>query len=257
MIRVAVCDRDAAERIRLRNAVERYASERGINNIEVTQFPNTDRLEKTVARMRLGFYDLFFCRIGAPSALEAVKRLRGEYPDMRMVLVSDDKGDAIHAYNNDAGFLLLAGSYDDFKRVVSEPIGEVARARSSVASVKTGDGIEKVILADVQFVESSKRGPIIHLPFGKTVSVRGTLQTLFESLSASESEFEEKQTGAYKGEFAGGRRFIKAGSSFIVNLDNVRSAGEGSLIFADGEAIIVPVRKRKAVLDALASFRQR
>ena len=103
---------------------------------------------------------------------------------------------------------------------------------------------------------------------------RGTLQTLYENIVSAERDAEAKaqDAKAEDAEAEGGaasegaavgatrpaaRRFIKAGSSFIVNLDNVRSAGEGSLIFADGETIVVPIRKRKAVKDALDSFLMR
>ena len=72
---------------------------------------------------------------------------------------------------------------------------------------------------------------------GRTITVRGTLSALYERLVEADPEW-----------------FMKVGGSFIVNLDNVRSAGNGSLIFCDGEAVIVPVRMRKPLKDALTAL---
>lgn len=253
----------------MRDSIERYARENGINNVEVTLFLSAEDLVDAFGRMRPGFFDLLFCDIGgasddAPSegerAIDLVRKLREDNPDLRLVLLSESKSDAIFSYDLEAGFLVMSDSYDDFVRVASGPLSAISRERSAVTIVKSTTGVENVVLADIQFVESSKRGPIIHLPHGKTVPMRGTLQMLFESLAGAESSDDGAEAGTPAGTPAGaalGRRFVKAGSSFIVNLDNVRAAGEGSLIFADGEAVIVPVRKRKALLDALRSYRMR
>ena len=251
MIRIAVCDHDAIQRRRVRDAVERYARETGINNVYVVQFASVEGAVRVAGRMRPGYFDVAFCNIdptvleqpdAVSAAIEQARKLREEQPDVRLVIVSNDKSQAIHAYNHDVGFLLMSGTYDDFTRAAADPLAAAARKHSAVMAVKTGRGVQNVVLADVQFVESSKRGPIIHLPAGKTAPVRGTLQTLFDNLSSSEALGPADN------------RFVKAGNSFIVNLDNVRSAGEGSLVFADGETIIVPVRRRKDVLDALDSY---
>lgn len=261
MIRTAICDKDAQERIRLRDAIERYARSSNINNVEVMQFTDIASFSETAARMRPGFFDPCFCRIYGDSdeeAIEEVRKLHADNPDMHLVILSDDKSQAIYSYDLDAGFLHLSNGYDDFVRVVSGPFDDIVRAtRGEVATVKSRNGVESMLLSDIQFVESSKRGSIIHLPLGKHVATRGTLQTLFDSLTAVDVPSEGAAAeGARASETRGGR-FVRAGSSFIVNLDNVRSAGEGSLIFADGETIIVPIRKRKAVLDALDSYQTR
>ena len=50
-------------------------------------------------------------------------------------------------------------------------------------------------------------------------------------------------------------RSVKAGSSVIVNLDNVQSAGKNSLVFPDGSIIIIPIRARKPLQEALEAYR--
>jgi len=94
-------------------------------------------------------------------------------------------------------------------------------------------------LNDIMFAETSKPGPVIHLSGGRTVSVRGTLQALYDKLYARKAQF------------------LRAGGSFIVNIDNIRTANDDSVIFSSGEAIILPVRARKPVLEALSTWKVR
>ena len=177
MIRIAVCDHDVMQRRRVRDAVERYARESNINNVYVVQFATVDGALRTAKRMRPGYFDVAFCNVDASTieqpgtisaAIEQARKLREEQPDVRLVIVSNDKAQAIHAYNHDVGFLLMSGTYDDFTRAAADPLAVAARKNPAVMAVKTGRGVLNVALADVQFVESAKRGPVIHLPAGKT-----------------------------------------------------------------------------------------
>lgn len=239
MKRVLICDTDAVERTRFRAAVERYAQEQKISNVEVVMAVSPESMSERLQGARKGLYYMVACRVQDEGAYDALRQLRQDDSEIRIVLVSTDVGDAIHAFELQAGFFLIPNDFAGFVKAIGEPLAEVVDRHAATFAVKSPQGIKNIYLGDILFAESAKKGPIIHLPGSRTVAARGTLQSLYERLSSVDGE-----------------RFMKVGGSFIVNLDNVRSAGESSLIFCDGEAVIVPVRMRKPMKEALASYRR-
>ena len=117
-------------------------------------------------------------------------------------------------------------------------MAQVLGRRGDVMGLRFDIGVGNVVLDEVVFAESTKKGSVIHLANGGTRLVRSTLQALFDKL-------------------AGRGPFEKAGSSFIVNLDNIRSTGDGAVIFSNGESIVVPVRVRKPLADTLRVHNER
>lgn len=261
VLRIVTVGFTAAWHTNLRDALERYVRDAGFDNIEVSSISSVEDLFDALGRMRDSYYDLALCslepRAGAmsrtsgesvePAVMPALRALHETYPQLRLIVSSRDAFHAIYAFELDAHFLPLTGTYEDLRRVVAEPLANAEKDKGAMMSVRSAGGVDSVSVDSIQFVESSKRGPIIHLPNARTILARGTLQTLFERLA--EAGFSNDRDSRAP--------FVKAGSSFIVNLSNVRASGKGALIFADGETIIVPVRKRKDVREALALFHTR
>ncbi len=258
VLRIVTVGFTAAWHTNLRDALERYVRDAGFDNIEVSSIASVEDLSDTLERVRDGYFDLALCslepRAGAmsrtmgestePVVMESLRALHDVYPKLRLIVSSRDAFHAIYAFELDAWFLPLTGTYEDLRRVVAVPLAEAESDKYAMMCVRSAGGVDNVSVDNIQFVESSKRGPIIHLPNARTILARGTLQTLFERLSEA----------GFSNDSDSHAPFVKAGSSFIVNLNNVRASGKGALIFADGETIIVPVRKRKDVREALAAF---
>lgn len=253
MLRILVCDNEAGERLRLRNAFERVADELGLENLEIVLLPSLEQLEERVTASRADLYDMLVCRVEsserisegnhaptqAQEAFKVLARLREGSFEAAIVVISSSPQHAVDAIALEvAGMLPVSGTYETFKNTVSQPLKDIAAAHEGRVCVKSRQGLSNIALDHILFAESTKRGPLVHLPAGKTVLVPGTLQALFDRLSEDD-------------------RFAKAGSSFIVNLDNVRSLGERSVIFADGEAIVIPIRANKPLREALDTYRSR
>ncbi len=241
MIRILVCDPDSGERSQLRSAVDLLVSAMKIGNYGISYVTKLDDMVGLVKRMRTGFHDIIVCRAtsGSAEALNALREVRDADGGASIVIASDTQDFAAEAFDLQVdGYCLFSEGRDGFERAMKVPILKAASKHTDTIALRTDQGTGNFPIDAIMFVEASKRGSLVHLPEGKTVLARGTLQSLFEQLGEDE-------------------RFIKAGSSFIVNLDNVRSLGEGSIIFPDGEAIIVPVRARKPVKDALIAYRLR
>ena len=252
MIRVAICEPDKQERLRLRNMLRHCASEVRAANVTADLFASTSPLISALTALRADYYDLVLARLdrelgnASEQADAAIPTATAQLADVLLanettvfVAMSSEETNAVAARRLGAqGFLLLPTEYDSFRATVAEPLRRRALAATPTLLVKSRKGLDNVQTGEILFVETVKNGISIHLPGGETIPMRSTLQSLFDRIE-------------------GMGPFVKAGSSFVLNLDNVRSVGESSVIFADGEAIIVPVRARKPLKDALANYRMR
>lgn len=253
MRRFAIVGQRTKERTLLAETLRRTAESLGLDNIELLQLPDDQALADLMDRMRPDHLDLVLWRIEARDedafVVERWSALSALSPRTRLVLASGEATRAHLAFRLAASFVLLPCSIDALRVTLEAPLEEVRSSKELPRlAVRSTAGVTCVPLEDIQFVESSKRGPIVHLPSSRTVITRGTLQTLYEQLSLADANpFGDDAR----------RRFAMAGSSFIVNLDNVRASGKGALIFADGETVIVPVRKRRELNEALEAFRSR
>ena len=261
MMRIILINSNAPERNALRKALDRSVSETHLTSVDIAAFESIDSLLDAHAAGRVHHINVVFCcvdRLKGPSrhpqaADEAdsdspwafLELVRERHPRVHLIVASHDASVALNAYRTQAEFLYLPGTYDDLQRVMAKPLSRVGWDQNPSLAIRTSGQVGNVAIADIQFVESSKRGPVVHLPGGKTVTTRGTLKALYERLAAVES-IDEDDANA----------FVMAGSSFIVNLDNVVASGQGALVFSDGETIIVPVRKRKDIEQALQTYRR-
>jgi len=245
MIRIAICEKSKTDALRMRSAIESYATSKGLFNVGVVSVYSSEDLFKLIDRVRPDFIDIILCRLeGSDDSMREKTRktlsmLAEQCPKTHFIVASSDTDNAICAFDAGAKFIPVPYGNDEFHNSIGTVLDKVAMTHKRPFSVKSTKGIVNMNLNDITFVETNKKGPIIHLPDSRTVETRGTLQALFERLSAIDD------------------RFVRAGGSFIVNLDNVRTAGESSVIFGDGEAIILPIRARKPMQDAFAAYRLR
>lgn len=239
MIRVALCDINREEGVLLRKAINAVTSALGLFNTEVRMTHSCENFLQAMQNVRPGLFDFAIIRVFDREGKPAAELLPGFLsqvaevtPQTQVILVSDNPAHAILAYDAGAHYLQLPADQAGFVRAVGQPIKRTAQRERTSFAVKSGKIVVNMNLNDITFVETNKKGPIIHLPGNRTIPVRGTLQALYERLNSLDD------------------CFMRAGGSFIINLDNARSVGESSVIFADGDAIILPVRARKPVREA-------
>ena len=246
MIRIVICDSNRAEALRLRDAIDTYASSCGIFNIETVVRNSRDEFVESLGRLRADFFHIAICHIDdrcADMSLDeigcALKDVRSLSPNTHFIMMSSDPSHAICAYKADSEFIQLPLTSAEFKRVIGSALRQAVNDQRVPFAVKLQKGVANMNIKDITFIETSKKGPIVHLPGGQTIVAKGTLQSLFDKISTMSDTF------------------MRASGSFIVNLDNMRVAGKSSVIFGDGEAIILPVRARKPVRDAYIAYQTR
>ena len=239
MIRLVICDTRAKARSALRQALGSIAAQEGVSPVAIGQFSSISEAARTLQMRRAGFCKLLICNIdyAAEQDMQTLSQMKRRFPQTRLVLMSASASSAMDTYRMHADdFILLSDGAGEFARVVKEQLSSISAQRGATITLKTREGIEVLDADAIMFAETSNAGPLIHVANGREVQVRGTMQGLFAQMEHDE-------------------RFARAGSSFIVNLDNVRSAGKSSLVFPDGAIIIVPIRARKPFQEAMEAYR--
>lgn len=145
---------------------------------------------------------------------------------IKVSICDDDQGDRLHAEELTREFMQL-------KHVENVSIDTFDNPTDMLAEIDGGKVFD-LILCDI-YMPGLLGTEAIHLQNKATVSTRSSSQALFSRLSQD-------------------RRFFKAGSSYILNLDNVRSIQGRDVTFVNGEAITVPARSRKELEDAFFDF---
>lgn len=239
MIRLAICDPRAKARSILREAFHSLADEAGVVPYATRRYATLAAATDAFSERRPGYCALLLCNVDYLQPDDAVffEHFKERFPRTRLLVASANPDMAMRAYQVHAdGFMSTAQGIGEFRRIMKEHLDQIAAQRSATITLKTRDGIDVLDANRILFAETSDNGPIIHLAEEQDVQTRGTLQSLFDQMSHD-------------------KRFIKAGGSFIVNLDNVRSAGKSSVVFPDGSLVIIPIRARKPFQEALDSYR--
>ena len=126
---------------------------------------------------------------------------------------------------------------------LSASIARLAKLDAESITMRMRGGVKRVPFAQLVFAQTSNHDQVLHMRNGSTMQLRCSSQDLFDRLSHD-------------------ARFLKLGSSYIVNLDLVASLNSNgeTLVFVDQSTASVPVRFRKVVQDALfarAEWRKR
>ena len=238
MIKVLVFDTDQSWHRHLRSAVDAIMTKLGPRSHGLSRAVSPDDLVDIMDRSRRGLFELVVCRIvsHADETFNALRTIRDADPEIDIVIIADSPEHARRAAEiGVSGYCLTAEGPEGLEHALAPSVARAIERHDKTVGLRSDRGVGNVFLDEIVFAESSKKGALLHLSDGDTLLVRSTLQALCDKLSTR-----------------GG--FIKAGSSFLVNLDNVRSIGNEAVIFSNGDSIIIPVRMRKPVKEALDAY---
>ena len=235
MIRVLAYDARESNRNSLRFGVDGVMASRACKSYSITRVLSPQDLLGIMQRFRPGFVDLI---VGVmdddpDELLDVLRTIRQENPGTRVALIGSSAEDASRAASVGAsGFCLVAQGADGLSNTVGPLVTRAIERHGQTMGLRCDRGTVNVVIDEVMFAESSKKGTIVHLASDETLLVRCALQAFFECVE-------------------GYGCFAKAGNSFAINLDSVRTFGDRAVLFANGDSIIVPVRTRKQVKDDL------
>ena len=152
-----------------------------------------------------------------------------------IVLIEEGESHALEARRlHVSGYLVQPIEARDLEAELVELLARLAALDAESTTMRMRGGMKRVPFSQLVYVQTSNHDQVLHMRDGQTMQLRSSSQDLFDRVSDD-------------------GRFLKLGSSYIVNLDLVQSLNSNgaTLTFVEGSSAAVPVRFRKAIQDAL------
>ena len=175
------------------------------------------------------------------SGMQLAREIRAVDRNVRIVLAADTGDDAYEALQLGVNSYLIKsvaceGMCEVVVDAVIRELTAVKEQRDQTIVLRFRDRPRRVNKGDIEYIETADHDQMVHFKNGEKYAIRSSSQALFDQLSHD-------------------GRFFKAGSSFIVNLTQVRSfEPDGFARMMSGAAVAIPVRLRKSFENALLDF---
>ncbi len=179
--------------------------------------------------------DVLFLDINLPDykGMELSRLIREKDKDIVIIFATELSKYAINGYSVGAfDFLLKPIVYGQFRVVLDRAMASIIREEARPLVLKTKDGLVKVRPKDVTYIEVINHQLLYHTVNGN-VSTYGQLSTVEGDL-------------IHQG-------FLRCNKFYLVNLAHVDSV-QGYNLYIHGEELQISHRKRKEVLEAMASY---
>ena len=238
MINIAICGDIAVPEESVAGIIARCTQDFTLPETAPRFFPTSftllEHLDNPVAEP---LFDLLILQSATSglSPLQTAQDARKAGYTGEIILIESTEKHAIEAHRLHAmGYLVDPVDTASLGAEISASIGRLAQLDAESITMRMRGGVKRVPFAQLVFAQTSNHDQVLHMRDGSTMQLRCSSQDLFDRLSHDD-------------------RFLKLGSSYIVNLDLVSSLNSNgeTLAFVDGSAASVPVRFRKAVQDAL------
>ena len=172
------------------------------------------------------------------SGMQLAREIRSVDRNVRIVLAANSDDDAYEALQLGVNAYLIKsvaceGMCEVVVGAVIRELIAVQEQRDQTIVLRFRDRPRRVNKGDIEYIETADHDQMVHFKNGEKYAIRSSSQALFDQLSHDP-------------------RFFKAGSSFIVNLTQVRSFEQDDFArLASGAVVSIPVRLRKSFVEAL------
>lgn len=212
-MRIAIIEDERVERERIIDFIERF-SEEFHKKIEVEEFDSGDRLLESFKSV----YDILIFDIDMPgtNGMDTARKVREKDKRAVILFMTNIAQYAVNGYEVDAvDYIIKPIGYFDFSMKFQKAVRRAAHRQDNYIAVDALDGIRKLKVADIRYVEVLGHYLIYHLTDGE-LKLRGSMKEQAALL------------GAYN--------FAQVHKSYLVNLAHVENIS-GSEIVVDGEKL--------------------
>ena len=235
MIKIALCDDELEQRALVKQMLQTYLDHRSGLLAKVFLFSSGSQL-LSVAKNE-GCFDIYILDIIMPeiSGIELGVELRKLTSEGMIVYLTSSPEFAIDSYQAQAAcYLLKPVEQIRFNEAMDRAVAALEKQKSACLMVKTRNGLQRVRIDDILYVELSNRTLRYHL-CDSTLIDSVTLRTSFQEAIAP---------------LLSDDRFFLAGSSFAVNLYYVSAIEKNSMHLDGGEQVfltraMLPAAKRQ------------
>ena len=230
MFRIAVVEDDSGYRNRLKGYIADFEREYG-ESFQITAF--SDGLE--IAENYTSAYDIILMDIEMKhlDGMATAKRIRALDKSVTIIFITNSAQFALQGYEVEAlSYILKPISYFAFSQEMKKAVKRVKERSSFFLHVPQKDGMVRLDVSKLCYVESVGHNVIYHMETGEVVN-RETLKSVEQKLV--------------------GQNFSRCNNGSLVNLAFVEKVDRDQVIVA-GQALQISRPRRKGFMEDLAAY---
>ncbi|MDY4028500.1 MAG: LytTR family DNA-binding domain-containing protein [Butyrivibrio crossotus] len=234
MIRVAICDENNKTLEKLENLIKDTLG----NEVSVSTHDNVFSLITYVCDERKGKLDAVYIDInaGQKGGIVAAESLQKEYPNIKIIFLSDDIERAKDIFRINPIYFLTRPYEEDYVKdslyKIIQMVDEDSAELLTIGNPESKKGDSVVLLKDIYYIESQKRVINIHYYDG------------FSTYYCKLDEVEKKLK----------KNFLRTHQSFIVNLDKVKKLVNDGLLLYGGTIVPISRSRYKDVVGTVSRY---
>ena len=230
MIKVAIVEDDGQYIEILKEYMARFTKENGVP-VDLKIFTDGKQIVFDYEPV----YDIILMDIEMPGldGMSAAEKIRETDKDVIILFITNMAQYAIKGYQVRArSYILKPVNYYSFEMELKEAVGTLARKKNDSLLFMGKDGLVKVMVGDIYYLESRKHQMLIHTKNG-VLEIRETMKNM-----------EEKLAEYY---------FERCNVSYLINLSHVNGIA-GDCVDVEGEQVPISRQKRKGFIAALSAY---
>lgn len=232
MIKIAICDDNLQERELLQRYINKWLGTNGMEYI-LYAYESGEEMYRELKNLH---FDIVFLDIYMQdmTGTELAKEIRDDNERSIIIFTTSSREHAIEAYHFRAfQYLLKPLEEVEIQQVLKDSVRHLRLRKALEYVLPTQDGVRKIHLDEIYYIESSIRKTIIHLK-NETFTCTYNINTLEEKLNA--------------------RGFIRCHRSFIVNLNHIKLVKQGEVLLENDLVVYVSKYKQKEVKKRLVDY---
>lgn len=230
MIRIAIVDDEKAMLHELENYLKQYGEEYN-EDFNISLFSDGDEiLDQYRAQYDIVLLDI---QMQFVNGLEAAKKIRELDKEVSIIFVTNMTQFAVQGYKVDAmDYVLKPVSYTSLSKCISKAIEKVRRNKTRYITVPVKNGVYRIDISDIYYVESQKHVLIFHTRLGEFKT--------YGKMVEAEQQLEQIN-------------FIRGNKGYLINLSQVVGIKNNQAILP-GEQLPLSRSRKNSFLEALAGY---